>query len=225
MYPLGELFVRFLEVGLEVFLLFVGFGAIVLLRRKSQRPRLRNTTSTPQRQPQNRAARRRTIRRVEPPSPQPVSRDRQPVKETVLLGLPYVTDGDGLRIKGQEIRLFGIDAPEFKHPYGKKAKWALHRLCKGRDVMAVSAETDDYGRLVARCYLEDGSDLSAEMVKLGLALDWPRFSGGIYSHLEPADARKKLWLADARQRGRMDIWQKYEAGRASGRQDTSSGPD
>ncbi len=129
------------------------------------------------------------------------------------MGLAYVTDGDGLRIKGREIRLFGVDAPEFAHPFGKRAKWALHGLCKGQEVMAVSAETDNHGRLVARCYLSDGSDLSAEMVKLGLALDWPKFSGAIYSHLEPEDARNKLWLADARQRGRMDVWERFEAQR------------
>ncbi|MGR3636728.1 MAG: hypothetical protein ACU0BK_12510 [Shimia sp.] len=43
-----------------------------------------------------------------------------------------------------------------------------------------------------------------------MAIDWPKFSGGIYTHLETPDARKKLWLADARQKGRMHVWKKYE---------------
>jgi len=97
------------------------------------------------------------------------------------------------------VRLYGVDAPEIDHPYGKKAKWTLHSLCKGREVRAEILETDAHGRTVAKCYLADGRDLSAEMVKCGMAIDWPKFSGGIYSHLEVADARKKLWLADARQ--------------------------
>lgn len=54
-------------------------------------------------------------------------------------------------------------------------------------------------------------DLSAEMVKLGLAIDWPKFSGGRYRDLEVPDARKKMWLADARQKGRMDVWAKFDA--------------
>ncbi len=191
---------------MEGFLLLIGFVVVVFLSRKRRRFR----TLRPRSQPPRKPVRRANVS-TESAETSPDSRARQPTKEMVLLGLAYVTDGDGLRIKGQEIRLFGIDAPEFAHPFGKQAKWGLHGLCTGQEVMAVSAETDDYGRLVARCYLSDGSDLSAEMVKLGLALDWPKFSGAIYSHLEPEDARKKLWLADARQRGRMDVWKRFEA--------------
>ncbi|WP_339952472.1 thermonuclease family protein [Yoonia sp. 2307UL14-13] len=223
-YPPVDVVVHVIEFALEVFLLFVGLGVIVLLRRKRRRRGQRIRVSTPGVQLPRRPV-RRTISAVDNRPKPPVSNDREPPQEKVLLGRAYVTDGDGLRIKGQEIRLFGIDAPEFEHPYGKKAKWALHGLCKGRDVMAVSADIDDYGRLVARCYLSDGSDLSAEMVKLGLALDWPKFSGGIYSHLETADARRKLWLADARQKGRMDVWEKYEAKRAASGQNVSPGLD
>jgi micrococcal nuclease len=74
---------------------------------------------------------------------------------------------------------------------------------------------DDHGRTVAKCTLPDGRDLSAEMVKLGFAIDWAKFSGGQYRGLEAPDARKKLWLADARQKGRMDVWERFEAKRAA----------
>ncbi len=77
--------------------------------------------------------------------------------------------------------------------------------------MGEVAEQDAHGRTVAKCYLEDGRDLSAEMVKLGLAIDWPKFSNGKYRSLEVPDVRKKLWLADARQKGRMHVWEKFEA--------------
>ena len=70
---------------------------------------------------------------------------------------------------------------------------------------------DDHGRTVAKCSFRDGRDLSAEMVKLGMAIDWPKFSGGKYRALETPDARQKLWLADARQKGRMHVWEKFDA--------------
>ena len=127
----------------------------------------------------------------------------------VLSGKAYIIDGDSLVVAKQELRLFGIDAPEFDHPYGKSAKSALMKLCNGHIVRAEIVDSDAHGRKVARCTLPDGRDLSAEMVKLGLAIDWAKFSGGIYRHLEIDGARKKMWLADARQKGRMDVWEKY----------------
>jgi len=84
-------------------------------------------------------------------------------------------------------------------------------LCKGQRIRAEITDEDEYGRTVAMCFLPDGRDLSGELVKQGLAIDWPKFSGGKYSHLEVAGIRKKLWLADARQKGRMDVWEKFDA--------------
>ncbi|MFY0661496.1 MAG: thermonuclease family protein [Shimia sp.] len=127
------------------------------------------------------------------------------------MGSAWITDGDSIWIQNTQIRLFGIDAPELNHPYGIKAKWALHKLCKHQSIRAEVTDVDHYGRTVAKCYLSDGRDLSAEMVKQGLALDWPRYSGRIYQSLETDDTRKKLFLADARQKGRMHVWEQYEA--------------
>lgn len=136
---------------------------------------------------------------------------KTPSKGTVLTGRAYVVDGDTLTILNTQVRLFGVDAPELDHPYGKNAKGALLSLCKGHDVRAEITGQDTHGRTVARCYLADGRDLSAEMVKLGLAIDWAKFSNGQYCALELPDVRKKLWLADARQKGRMDVWERYAA--------------
>ena len=135
--------------------------------------------------------------------------------KTLLTGYARIVDGDTLVIKKTQIRMFGIDAPEITHPYGQKAKWALVSLCKGQTVQAEVIEHDNHGRAVARCTLQDGRDLSAEMVKLGLAIDWPKFSDGKYNSLELTGVRKKLWLADARQKGRMHVWQKFEANQKS----------
>ncbi|WP_237402480.1 thermonuclease family protein [Rhodovulum sulfidophilum] len=129
----------------------------------------------------------------------------------VLEGPAYVTDGDTITIQKTQVRLYGIDAPELNHPYGKKAKWAMVRLCKGHNIRAEITDEDEYGRTVAKCFLPDGRDLSEELVKQGLAIDWPKFSGGKYRDLEVAGIRKKLWLADARQKGRKHVWEKFDA--------------
>lgn len=120
-----------------------------------------------------------------------------------LSGRCHVIDGDTIVIDQVKIRLAGIDAPELDHPWGQKSKWALVRICKGQVVRAELQEGSSYDRCVATCYLPDGRDLGAELVQQGLAIDWPKFSGGKYRHLEPDGIRRKLWRADARQRGRL----------------------
>ncbi|MGH1445212.1 MAG: thermonuclease family protein [Cognatishimia sp.] len=129
----------------------------------------------------------------------------------VLEGPAYVTDGDTITIQKTQVRLYGIDAPELHHPFGKNAKWAMVRLCRGQRIRAEVTDEDEYGRTVAKCFLPDGRDLSEEIVKQGLAIDWPKFSGGTYSHFEVEGVRKKLWLADARQKGHMQVWKKFDA--------------
>jgi micrococcal nuclease len=135
-------------------------------------------------------------RRLARPAPTEVHR-------VTVKGHCFVIDGDTIKIGDATFRLAGIDAPELDHPYGKNAKWALVNLCKGRIVHAVLDGAMSRDRTVATCYLPDGRDLSAEMVKLGLAIDWPKFSGGRYRQFEQPDIRRKLWRCDARQRGRM----------------------
>lgn len=192
------------------FIFFVAFGGVVigiaalLLGRRGSKPsehRRRTARDIPQ-------------RRRNAPS---ANEEPQAAATHALSGSAYVVDGDGLIILKTQIRLFGIDAPELNHPYGKNAKWALVSLCKGQTIRAEVTAQDVHGRTVARCYLPDGRDLSAEMVKLGMAIDWPKFSDGIYRDLEPTGIRKKLWLADARQKGRMHVWEQYDAKQKAGR--------
>lgn len=169
--------------------------------------RTRSHRATPPKQPNSqRASRPSGAKPFDTATAHAVKRQR------ILEGPAYVTDGDTITIQKTQVRLFGIDAPELNHPFGKNAKWALVRLCKGHRIRAEVMEEDDYGRTVARCTLPDGRDLSQQMVQDGHALDWPKFSGGKYSQFEVAGIRKKLWLADARQKGRMHVWEKFESG-------------
>lgn len=124
-------------------------------------------------------------------------------EQEVIKGRCWVIDGDTIVINKTHIRLAGIDAPELDQPFGKVAKSTLVRLCKGQVVTAYTDGSLSHERTVAVCTLEDGRDLSAEMVKAGLALDWKKYSDGRYRSLEASDLRRKLWRVDARQRGKM----------------------
>lgn len=143
-------------------------------------------------------------RRVSPVSGAP--RDfsgATPHPQKQLRGPCYVIDGDTIVIRNVRIRLWGIDAPELDHPYGRNAKWALVRLTRGSHVTAVFKDDVSYDRIVAQCFLPDGTDISEHLVRQGLALDWYKFSGGHYRSLEPAGVRRKLWRSDARMKGQF----------------------
>ena len=187
-------------------LLILALVIVLALRKRQKRP-----NSSLRSSPDEIQIRTRTPAKAAQPRPFDHATAKPETAPVSITGPARIIDGDSIVIKKTQIRLFGIDAPEIDHPYGQKAKWALVRLCKGQKVRAEILEKDAHGRTVAKCYLEDGRDLSCEMVKQGLAIDWPKFSGGKYKHLEVADARKKMWLADARQKGRMHVWDKFAA--------------
>lgn len=182
-------------------LFIIALGVLILAKRFRPRRQRRRSFHRPPSRPQQ----------AKPVEPFDTASAKSTPEAAQLLGKAYVVDGDTIRVQKTQIRLFGIDAPEMNHPHGKKAKWKLVTLCKGQNIRAEITDTDAHGRTVAKCYLEDGRDLSAEMVKAGLAIDWPKFSGGKYRHLEVENARKKMWLADARQKGRIHVWEQFEA--------------
>ena len=66
------------------------------------------------------------------------------------------------------------------------------KLCKGKVVTAYPDGEKSYERVVAKCFLEDGRDLAAEMVKMELALDIPMFPNADYKHLETPNSQRKL---------------------------------
>ena len=65
-------------------------------------------------------------------------------------------------------------------------------LCKCQNVTAYLTGETSFDRVVAKCFLDDGRDLAAEMVKLELALDIPMFPDADYKHLETPNAGRKL---------------------------------
>ena len=85
-----------------------------------------------------------------------------------------VVDGDTVHLQPvggrQEIkaRLLGIDAPEICQSFGHEARDALARRLSNAVVMVESNRQDDYGRALARIYL-NGEDMGGWLVRQGLA--------------------------------------------------------
>ena len=83
-----------------------------------------------------------------------------------------VVDGDSLEIlhegKWRAIRLYGIDSPEWKQPYSKKAKLYLERLLLGKNVEIEEFYADKFSRSVALIYFQ-GICVNKLLVEQGLA--------------------------------------------------------
>ena len=170
-------------------ILMLGVFIAVLMRKKRQRP---NRKFTPK--PVNKSFSRNPNNKVKSKISATIHRLKQPneVEHPLIVGNCWVIDGDTIHIGSNKIRLQGINAPELDEPYGKQAKWALHKLAKGQTITAHPNGEKSYDRIVAKCFLEDGRDLAAEMIKMGLALDLPNYPNADYKHLETPASRKKL---------------------------------
>ena len=114
-----------------------------------------------------------------------------------------VIDGDSLRRGETDIRLYGIDAPEYRqscrdkhgteYSCGKQSANALRGLVKGQDVSCSSVETDRYGRAVAVCKIGD-LDINGEMVRLGWAVAYSRHSASyLRAEAEAKKAKRGIW--------------------------------
>ena len=120
---------------------------------------------------------------------------------TIDDGPVRILDGDSLRRGEIDIRLAGIDAPEYDQicrdetgrnwACGRAAAQELRKLVDGRDVGCSAVETDRYGRTVAHCTAGD-IDLNKEMVRLGFAVSYDGFAYA-RSEAEARDAKRGLW--------------------------------
>lgn len=102
--------------------------------------------------------------------------------DSAVVQVIQVIDGDTIQVccvagKQERVRYIGINTPETHHPtkgpeaYGKEAAAANIKLVAGRmaqlefDVQ----RRDNYGRLLAYVYLEDGTFVNAWLVEYGYA--------------------------------------------------------
>jgi endonuclease YncB( thermonuclease family) len=109
-----------------------------------------------------------------------------------IVGRASVIDGDTIEIRGEHVRLHGIDAPESwqsckdgdgeNYRCGQEAAMALDKfLAASRPTRCDVVERDRYQRFVGTCFRADGSDVNRWLVESGNAVDWARYSDGRYA--------------------------------------------
>lgn len=133
-----------------------------------------------------------------------------------LYGAAEVVDGNTLVVRGQPVRLYGVDAPEL----GQTCAWsgevvdcgALSRSA-ARDLVArvehISCKTrgrDDTGRWIAVCYAEN-ADIGLLMVHAGWALaDRTQSLNYVRTEHCARNAKRGMW------RGEFDppwVWRRH----------------
>ena len=113
-----------------------------------------------------------------------------------------VTDGDTLKLlvdnQQYKIRLAEIDTPEKGQPWGKNATKALSEKVFREEVRIGVIDTDRYGRLIGRIWL-DGRDINRELVAEGHAWVYRRYMTD-HSLLEDEESARSnqigLWSLD-----------------------------
>ena len=110
-------------------------------------------------------------------------------EKNIIKGKAIVVDGDTIKIKGEQIRFGGIDAPE-SYYRGKKQtciennkKIFCGQISKDKLIEKIGNNSinckieknkDKYKRSVGECFIKKES-LSVFMVRNGYAFDWPYY--------------------------------------------------
>lgn len=113
-------------------------------------------------------------------------------------GTAEVVDGDSLRIGGRDVRLQGIDAPEYRQTCrrdgrpeacGHQAREALAALIGGRRVACRADGSDRFERTLAVCEA-GGLELNRQMVVQGHAVAFGAYEA---EEDEARRARRGIW--------------------------------
>ena len=109
-----------------------------------------------------------------------------------------IADGDTLTIviddRQEKIRLSDIDTPERKQPYGTRATQALADLTFGKTITVLTSNRYRYGRVIGHITV-DGVDVNAELVRLGYAWVYRKYSNDAeLLHLEDVARTERFGL-------------------------------
>ena len=173
--------------------------AMAVLRKvafgmRSRRYRRKGYSTRTERWQRRAASRRSFVARTHPA-------DRAETPTSTITGKAYVTDGDGIRVAGQEVRLAGLDAPEWdqraKHRdgywfnHGKRVKSELIQEIGGKHVRVAVEGTDKFGRLLGTVTWK-GRDIGEWLVREGHAI--AAYSDRYTSvEREAREAKRGMW--------------------------------
>lgn len=113
-----------------------------------------------------------------------------------------IIDGDtyDVLLQGEKtvrVRMEGIDAPEKGMPFYQKSKKYLSDLCFGKQIKIIISGVDNHERFLAYSFLENGKELSQEMIKAGLAWHFKKYNSDSELselELEAKTLRKGIWI-------------------------------
>jgi endonuclease YncB( thermonuclease family) len=132
-----------------------------------------------------------------------------------------IQDGDTLTLltpkhRQVRVRLYGIDAPESRQPYGTRAQQELSALAFRQQVRVTVEDTDQYGRTVGRDWA--GSlDVNAELIRRGAAWVYRQYNRDpalLPLEAEARQARRGLWAMPASEQVPPWVWRR-NGGRAT----------
>lgn len=110
-----------------------------------------------------------------------------------------VSDGDTISVlhggKAEIVRLYGIDCPERRQPFGKRAKKFTSDMVLGKPVEILPVTEDRYGTTVAWVFI-GGKVLNIELLRAGLAWHYREYLSDRDLLLFEKEARGKnrgLW--------------------------------
>jgi micrococcal nuclease len=113
-----------------------------------------------------------------------------------------VIDGDSLIVtsggKEIEVRLYGIDAPEWRQPYGKEAvNFMKTKAPPGTQVKIYPKGKDSHGRVLGRVFVEK-KELNEIIIRAGMAWWYARYAPLMTNYYEAQKEAKKfsrgLWI-------------------------------
>ena len=113
-----------------------------------------------------------------------------------------IIDGDSLLVvSGKntiEIRLYGVDSPEYNQPFSGKAKALVRKSISGKKILVRPVYYDSYQRLVAIVEYDDQT-LNGALVGAGLAWVYPH-----YCHKKIC--RSWQQMEDSARDGKKGLW-------------------
>ncbi len=117
-----------------------------------------------------------------------------------------VLDGDSMRLKGRDVRLYGIDAPEYgqscqladgkSYRCGRDARNFLRKLVAQNPVKCRQIDLDRYGRDIAVC-TAGKTELNRAMVESGWAVAYLNHSlNYVQAEKRARNARLGIWRGE-----------------------------